>query len=486
MSDKNKHKKLIKYKYISIFTAVFAVIIALTTLLNFQVAKANKNDVNKVYHVYASGEHVGIVTDKDIVEKAVKKKVEELNKQYQGVELTSSSNITYVAEIVFKNSEDINNKKVADLVVSKIKPLQQAYALILDGQVVTYLASEAEVEDTIKKMKLKYVTEGQLQQVETYKQSRQAQPELKDGETRILDITLSKEVTKESQQVAPENVLTVDEAILLLENGSLTKDLYEVKSGDVLGSIANKHGLKLKELLAINPGLTEDTVLKIGQEVNVTVYKPHLSVVVEKEVKATEEIPFETKYVENSSLPKGETKVETQGVKGSKSVTYSVSTQNGVEVTRNVVNSTVVSEPVTQVVQKGTKVIPSRGDGQFSWPTYGGYVSSKMGYRWGRMHTGIDIARPSDRTIKASDNGTVESVVYANRGKGNYVIINHNNGFKTLYAHLSSISVKRGQTVQQNQKIGVMGSTGNSTGVHLHFEVIKNGSYVNPLNYVSR
>jgi len=483
VSNKNKNYKL---KYISIFTALFAVILAFSTLVNLQVAKANKDEVNKVYHVYASGEHVGIVTDKAYVEKAVNKKVEELNKQYSGVELTSSSNITFVAEVVFKNNEDIDNKKVADLVVSKIKPLQEAYALKLDGQVVTYLASEAEVEQTINKMKLKYVTEGQLQQVEASKQMRQAQPELKDGETRILDVTLSKEISQEETQVAPEKVLTVDEAISLLENGSLTKDLYVVKSGDVLGSIANKHGLKLKELLAINPGLKEDTVLKIGQEVNVTVLKPHLSVVVEKEVKVAEEIPFETKYVENSSILKGETKVETNGVKGSKSVTYSISTQNGVEVARNVVNSTVVKEPVTQVIQKGTKVIPSRGDGQFAWPTYGGYISSKMGYRWGRSHTGIDIARPSDRTIKASDNGTVESVVYSNSGKGNYVVINHNNGFKTVYAHLASISVKRGQTVQQNQKIGVMGSTGNSTGVHLHFEVLKNGSYVNPLNYVSR
>ena len=484
MSNESTNKKN-KYRYLSFLTIIFGVILISTTLINVGLAKS-KEETNKIYHVYASGEHIGIVTDKSLVEEAINKKVEELNQQYEGVSLTSSSNITFVKEIVFQKNSSINDQQVIELVVSKIKPLQQAYALVLDGQVVTYLSSEAEVEEAINKMKLKYVTEDQLQQVQMTKNTRQISPELNDGENRILNITLSKEVTKEETQVAPEEVLSVEEAITLLENGTLTQDLYEVQSGDVLGSIAIKHGLSLKELLAINPGITEDTVLKIGQPLNVTVNKPYLSVLVEKEVNVTEEIAYETKYEETDSLLKGDTKVQTAGVNGSKSVTYSISTQNGIEVQKTVVNTIVTKEPVTQVILKGTKVIPSRGLGQFAWPTTGGYISSTMGWRWGRMHTGIDIARPSNRTIKASDNGVVESVIYSNSGKGNYIVINHNNGYKTVYAHLASISVSHGQTVAQGQSIGIMGSTGDSTGIHLHFEIIKNGEYLNPLSYVSQ
>lgn len=99
------------------------------------------------------------------------------------------------------------------------------------------------------------------------------------------------------------------------------------------------------------------------------------------------------------------------------------------------------------------------------------------------MHKGIDIAGPSNRTIKAADNGVVVS---AGRDGtyGNKVVVNHNNGMKTIYAHLSSISVKVGQTVEKGSKLGVMGSTGRSTGIHLHFEVYKNGALQNPMDYL--
>ena len=105
--------------------------------------------------------------------------------------------------------------------------------------------------------------------------------------------------------------------------------------------------------------------------------------------------------------------------------------------------------------------------------------------KWGcvgaQLHRGIDIARPSSRTILAADNGVVVSAGW-DGAYGNKVVIDHNNGYKTLYAHLSSINVKVGQTVPQGANLGVMGSTGRSTGVHLHFEVTKNGSLVNPLS----
>ena len=148
---------------------------------------------------------------------------------------------------------------------------------------------------------------------------------------------------------------------------------------------------------------------------------------------------------------------------------------------KSVTEEHVLKEPVHEVTVVGTKVIPSRGTGNFKWPADGGYVSSQMGKRWGRVHQGIDIARPSTRSIFAADNGVVTNVGYHGT-YGNRIIISHNNGYKTLYAHLSSTNVKVGQTVPKGTKIGVMGSTGRSTGVHLHFEVFKNGSNINPMS----
>ena len=107
-----------------------------------------------------------------------------------------------------------------------------------------------------------------------------------------------------------------------------------------------------------------------------------------------------------------------------------------------------------------------------------------MGPRWGRNHDGIDIARPSNRTIKASDNGRVTFTGWDGT-YGQKVVINHSNGYETVYAHLASITVSVGDVVEQGQQIGVMGSTGRSTGVHLHFEVRNNGSLVNPMSVLN-
>lgn len=121
------------------------------------------------------------------------------------------------------------------------------------------------------------------------------------------------------------------------------------------------------------------------------------------------------------------------------------------------------------------------------WPTDGGYVSSHLGPRWGRMHNGIDIARTNRSTsppIYAAESGTVEVATFNNGGYGNMVIINHGNGLKTTYAHMSSMKVKSGDTVKRGEQIGVMGATGNSTGIHLHFEVHVNGAVKNPLVFL--
>lgn len=123
-------------------------------------------------------------------------------------------------------------------------------------------------------------------------------------------------------------------------------------------------------------------------------------------------------------------------------------------------------------------------------PAAGGYVSSRYGYRWGSMHRGIDIADRSNGgngpiAILAAKSGTVTTAGY-HGSYGNYVVINHGNGLSTLYAHmLGNLNVSSGQSVSAGQKLGTMGSTGNSTGYHLHFEILENGNRVNPEKYMS-
>lgn len=116
---------------------------------------------------------------------------------------------------------------------------------------------------------------------------------------------------------------------------------------------------------------------------------------------------------------------------------------------------------------------------RFFWPARG-EISSPFGYRWGRLHAGIDIANDSGTPVSAAMSGRVTYAGWES-GYGYTVVIEHSRGYETLYGHLSGFAVSVGQYVRGGQIIAYMGNTGNSTGPHLHFEVHKNGSLMNPL-----
>jgi murein DD-endopeptidase MepM/ murein hydrolase activator NlpD len=150
---------------------------------------------------------------------------------------------------------------------------------------------------------------------------------------------------------------------------------------------------------------------------------------------------------------------------------------------RDISEEKIIKEVVDKVVVNGSRTyqVASRGGGasaDLDWPVYGSITQS-----FGGGHTGIDIAGSSGTTIMAADDGNVSSASYQG-GYGNFVVINHGNGLVTRYAHCSSLLVTPGQYVARGEAIATRGSTGHSTGPHLHFEVLQNGSFRNPINYL--
>lgn len=135
-----------------------------------------------------------------------------------------------------------------------------------------------------------------------------------------------------------------------------------------------------------------------------------------------------------------------------------------------------------QVTSRGSS-LPRVSSYAFPLKSYS-YVSSEYGPRWGKIHTGIDLAAPAGTHIYSWRSGTVTFAGWSG-SYGNFIIVDHGDGFVTRYAHCSKIAVTKGQTVSQGQVIGYVGTTGNSTGNHLHFEVKVNGNFVNPRNYLS-
>ena len=187
----------------------------------------------------------------------------------------------------------------------------------------------------------------------------------------------------------------------------------------------------------------------------------------------------------------GESRVIDAGVPGEQVVNANVSYLNGVEQERTVLSTQVTREATDKVVAVGTKERPSwYPTGTYIWPLYGN-ITSYFGYRsvFGSYsyHDALDIAASYGTTIKASDGGTV---VWAGTGTGGYwsygkyVVIDHGNGMRTIYAHCSSLLVSAGDHVYQGQAIAKVGMTGRTTGPHCHFEMQMNGTPVNPLSYL--
>lgn len=218
--------------------------------------------------------------------------------------------------------------------------------------------------------------------------------------------------------------------------------------------------------------------------------KDNLSVQTLSTVTETEEIPFETIEVKDDSLTVGTKKVEVKGVKGVKEVAYEIARCNGKEVSKIAVSTVVVTEPISEKIIVGTKrpvVTQSSSSYSMLWPlkrVSGAYVSSYMGD--GRGHKGMDIVSAAGTPIYAANGGTVSYAGWDSSGYGYKIIIKHSNGYETLYAHCNAIYVKVGDTVGKGETVGAVGRTGRATGNHLHFEVRKNGTILNPANFIGR
>ncbi len=219
-----------------------------------------------------------------------------------------------------------------------------------------------------------------------------------------------------------------------------------------------------------------------------------------KTVTRYETIKYDTVKKNTSALYKGTKKTLQKGKNGRMLITELVTYIGSKKTYTATVSEKIVTEPIDEIVQIGTK--SSYGGGSygsstgFIWPTRGAYrVSSYYGYRSASIsgwsyHGGIDIVLGSGSSagipVVASASGTVVTAYSGWRGYGHTVVIDHGNGIQTRYAHMypGSITVRVGQRVYQGQQIGRIGSTGNSTGPHLHFEMLVGGRKVNPYPYI--
>jgi murein DD-endopeptidase MepM/ murein hydrolase activator NlpD len=304
----------------------------------------------------------------------------------------------------------------------RLSYLTDAYMVRVDGVPVAPVATASEVEQIIEQLCRTYVCENE--QVE------------------LVDAEVLEEVRGEKCAVPPEQVCAPAEIAALLTPHEPAQDILVASRG----AIASRSGRSI-------PTVHVKSVEKVTVE---------------------ERIPFQTRRVTTDKMYTGESRIKTPGKEGSKEVTYRITRKNGAEVSREVLSERTTKKPKTQVVEQGCLK-------RFAWPVAcGGRISQ----RFHGGHSGIDIAAPLNSSILAAESGVVIQSTWGS-SQGNYIIIDHGS-YYTLYLHNSKNLAFAGQRVSRGQTIARLGSTGRSTGPHLHFEIRRKvgsgwgGWYTNP------
>ena len=295
-----------------------------------------------------------------------------------------------------------------------------------------------------------------------------------------------------------------DEAVMwdaskLRETLDGTKDaqkVYIVSDGDSLESISDETGIDEEQLKVLNPAYDFEDM----QPGDLIVTKNSVKFVsIKKIITSHENAEISYKVIKKYDASKysGYRSVMQKGVNGTERITKTLIYINDTLVDTNYDYET-LKEPIDEIVTVGSKTsfngvyVGEASDYGFLWPAPSCHsVSSPYGWRSSGWHNGIDLVKYGGGALGtpviAAKSGRVEVVQRSNSGYGNMVLINHGDGYKTRYAHMvkGSMTVSVGDYVEAGQTIGKVGSTGNSTGPHLHFEVIVNGETQNPKNYIS-
>lgn len=477
--------------------AMLLIILSLVVVLGFGY-KASP-EPNNYYEVYLNDKSLGIIKSKDELEKYIDKNGAyyknkfNVDKVYspKGLQvkklMTYSGKVSSVSsvykkiakkgEFTIKGYEFVIKKQVQDD-DSKIKE-QSIY--VLDKKVFKK-AVEALINTFVGKDKYKaYIDDTQVKIEST-------------GE-EIENVYVNEDITvRETNIPVNETIYTEENALAnyLLYGENQTGTQYIVKAGDTVESVAFNNKISSEELLISNTSLTSTSnLLYPGQQLRIVETNPQISVVEESYVVEDIESQYTTEERYDNNTVIGQDKVIQEGANGLERVAQKVKKVNGAINYVDPQSKTVLKEPVSRIILKGNKYIPDVGSTtSWGWPTDSGWTLSS-GYAWRtspvngkrELHGGLDISGTGyGSKIYATNNGRVKEASY-HYSYGNHVIIDHNNGYLTLYAHMSRINVKVGQVVARGDVIGYVGMTGAATGPHVHYEIWKGCDYcrINPM-----
>lgn len=484
---------------------------------------------NNYFHVFVGGVEVGLVGDEDTAEKLFVNARREI--ALRSDELTFiDADMTVTGEEVFwgklDDEEDVQGRIKAVLEQNIMETMHRSYTLKVNEYMVN-LESVEQVQELLQAAVNKYDTEGlfaveltgdndrefSVLTAEVVARETLAEEEneiyvaagvetvmaqigqnLYEGQEKDFDdydlglksVNFSEEVEIVEAYLPKNQLVALDQAIEDVIKEQETPGEYTIQAGDTLSEIAIKVDIPIDKIVELNSGKLEDenSTIRQGDKLIITVPEPELSVERMERNYYEEIYDADIIYINNDDWYTTQTKVHQQPSAGFRKVVVDVNYLNDKEVSREILKEEVVMEAVPKIVERGTKIPPT-----YVKPISGGRQTSGFGRRnaptkgASTYHKGVDWAVPTGTSVYASCGGTVAKAGWGS-GYGYVVYINHADGRQTRYAHLSKVLVKAGQSVSQGDRIALSGNTGVSTGPHLHFEILINGSQVNPLNYL--
>ncbi len=438
------------------------------------------NGVTFALEVIYNDQSIGYISDESVYIEARNMVRDRLSAGGGSVEATvasQSSNLNAQYELTLVSLEELNDAQtISDkMIENSVDNLTHACGIYIDGQFICAVKNEADAKTVFNGILAPYEADA-------------ANNGYIVGFAETIDYVQGLYRDDESVMWDAAEL----ESTLVNEKGIET---YITSEGDTLTSISSAYGIGENELERLNPDvdfeeLSEGTVLTVKDA------EKYISIKKTVTTSSIRDVEFETVKRRDATKYSGYRKVIQEGVNGSERVTKTQIFIDGVLYDTEYSYET-LKEAVDEIVTVGTKTsyngiyIGEASSSGFLWPAPScHYISSPYGWRNSGWHNGIDLVKSGGGALGtpviASKSGRVEVVQRSSSGYGNMVLINHGDGYKTRYAHMvkGSIRVSVGDYVEAGQTIGKVGSTGNSTGPHLHFEVIVNGETRNPKNYI--
>lgn len=465
----NLKKKSIIILIISIILIVF---------FGFQYHRGIK--AISLYKVYLDGEVIGIIESKEALEDYIDSQNTKYKEEYKADKIYSPNGLEIKTVSTYSKSID-TIEDVYKKILQKEPFTISGYEFNIkkdDKTITIYTLKEETFKNAVNNIIETLVGKGDY---EKYLQKTQSQ--ITTTGSIIEDIYVEENITVKQTNISVAETIYLDESELskyLLFGTTEAQKTYTVKEGDTIEEVVFNNKISVEEFLISNPLFTSsENLLYPGQVVTIGITDPQISVAVEEYVVEDKTVKYQTEYQYDPDKNKYYEQKLQSGVNGLERVSQRTKTVNGIIEAVESISKEELQPAINEIVLKGQKEVTGIGDTKnWLWPTNSGWtITSGWTYRINpisgerEIHKAIDIAGTGyGSPIYAVTNGVVSEVATRTQD-GNYVCINHNNGYYTCYAHMSKQNVKVGEIVERGDIIGFMGHSGWATGTHVHFEV---------------